>query len=81
MGIKEAWDTIVLDEYRKRNIGLVEDYRISKPHATMGIFYQSILIIFAAILYLLYKLQLPYEMIIWTLVTFICASKRRKYYI
>ena len=24
MGIKEAWDTIVLDEYRKRNIGLVE---------------------------------------------------------
>ena len=63
------WEQKVSDEWLKRNKRANETYRSANSLPIIGIFYQLILLIFAAILYVLYKLQLPYEMYIWTLLT------------
>ena len=63
------WEQKVSDEWLKRNKRAGETYRSANSLPIIGIFYQLILLIFAAILYVLYKLQLPYEMYIWTLLT------------
>ena len=78
--VPQDWRKVVLDEYLKRNKDRVETYRIIKRGSADGISLRLfILLFFAVILYLLYKLQLPYEMIIWILISIICMYFYDKY--
>ena len=86
MDIEEAskevlydWEQKVSDEWLKRNKRAGEAYRSANSLPIIGIFYNLLLIIFSALLYVLYKLQLPYEMFIWILLTIYCMYYLNKY--
>ena len=73
------WEQKVSDKWLKRNKARGEAQRSANSVPIIGAIYQVILIIFSAILYILYKQQLPYEMYIWTLIVITSMFSLNKY--
>jgi len=86
MNIEEAskevlydWEQKVSEKWLKRNKARGEAQRSANSIPIIGAIYQVILIIFSAILYILYKQQLPAEMYIWTLIAITSMFSLNKY--